>query len=337
MELLNVALEYEDSYIVSLKNGFAKKDAKPVYLSGSQMSVLLDCIIGAYGEQLYKTKADTQVPLNFLASNSVNDLDYIQALEILRSDLDGLRDYCLAKAELYPDYRSASTGLSFAEMAELIKKNKADNADSLYSYIYSNNIFKDPEAIITNYNYAIATKSLDMEGLDRTIADNEKIIRDYKNEQVVFAYGDGNTTQASSVNTDYYNALVLGQAELYSQRAAIQSEINYMKACVENIENADYFSSEDVDAEMQEVVASTAAMETMACDFAKEFVGSDEVKGSFIKASSSVFTAKPFINSSSIRKAVISGVVGAFAAVCIWAVYAFVVEIRKEEKKHAAL
>ena len=227
-QVLNMNYQYNGKYIITLSNGFGigDKEAKKVYLSGNELTNLLNNITAAYNEYFYTTYGFLKLPDNNLDSIANSDLDYIERLDEIESLFKYLSKYCTDKNKgEYLSYRSKSNGLSFLDMNDCLKIIKDVSVDYFYSYIFSENITKGDQTTVTKYKYNLTNLERKFNSILSTISNNETLLSIYKNDNIsINSATDGTNTISSSV-TDYYNTLIAIQTAQYQEKAELGEQI----------------------------------------------------------------------------------------------------------------
>ena len=332
----SIKLNYDNTFIITLANGFGSPEARnKTYLSTAEIQDLLNNIIKAYNNQLYKTMADFTLPESDLESLESNGLDFLENLDIIKTSLVALKDYCDSKAELYPDYRSAATGLSFKDISDTIATINDIDISYLYSFIMYNGITKDQATLINKYNYTLRTAKLDLADVNSRIDGNNKIIENYKNQSISVIGGEDQSGKPLSITTEYYNNLVIAQTELFDRKAELESQISDLENKIKVFgESASSKEVEAVTKEYERVYNDAVAVERLVHDQAEELLASDTVKGSYMVATTAQSKSTSFFSSSNIKKAIIGGVAGVVIAVAAWFVAGFAAELKKEGKEN---
>ena len=215
----NIQLTYLNSYIVTLRNGFGGEgSSRKTYLSSTEISDLLNNMVKAYNGYLYETKANYDLPEGDLSEAVTGDLDYLESLDIISSVMSTFKKYCDSKARSYPNYTSATNGLTFKDLSDMIASVNDVDISYLSAALVSGGISKNPADLLNRLNYSLRNARLELSKIEGNIASNQKIIDEYKNENISVTSSDKQEGQSAKVNTEYYNKLVLSQVALYSQQ-----------------------------------------------------------------------------------------------------------------------
>ena len=333
----NITLKYEDTYILTLKNGFGNPDSsKKIYLSSGEISDLLNNIIKGYNSYLYETKADYDLPEGDLSDAATGDLDYLESLDLIKTVMDSFKKYCDEKAELYPDYTSASTGLSFNDLSSVISSFIDVDLSYLSATLISGGISKTPTDLLNRFVYSLRNAKLELSKVEGNIASVQKIIDEYQNEKISITGSEEQKEQSATITTEYYNDLVLSQVDLYDRQAELSQTIADLESRV--VAFGAEVSPEELgkaDADFNKVYENASEVYELVSDYAKEFINSDTIVNGFMNNTSAQTKAIRFFSSSNIKKALIGGVAGAVIACCLWFVSGFAAEFRKEGRVDA--
>jgi len=142
---------------------------------------------------------------------------------------------------------------------------------------------------------------------------------------------DQGTGTISSITTDYYNSLILGQADNYENKAKIGERIANIEDKINGFKNSGSTSSQKSYVE-EELIKLTTICETLydlTERHADEIINSEFYKNSYIESVGAQYLASSFMSSANIKKAVIGLVIGIVAGVIIWAVDGLCTELKK--------
>ena len=333
----NIQLAYMNSYVVTLKNGFGSEDSsRKTYLSSTEIADLLNNMVKAYNGYLYETKANYDLPEGDLSEAVTGDLDYLESLDIISSVMETFKKYCDEKSKAYPNYTSAANGLTFKDLSDMITSINDVDISYLSASLVSGGISKNPTDLLNRLNYSLRNARLDLSKVEGNIASNQKIIDEYKNENISVTGSDKQEGQTAKVNTEYYNQLVLSQVDLYAQQSALYQEI----ADLENRVVA--FGAEvspetlaKADAEFKKVYEDASEVHDIVLEYCKEFLDSDTVVNNFVTNTAAQTQSTSFFSAANIKKAVIGGVAGAVIACCLWFAAGFTEEMKKGGRTNA--
>ncbi len=332
---------YKNQYVITLKNGFGNgfgNEETLIYLTGDDLSTLLNNIVAEYKDYFFETYGDFTFPDNKIDDVSLEELDYIEWLDNMVTILDSLSTYCdeMEKSD-FAEYYSAKNGFSFKDINRLIKIIKSTKVDYLYSYVYYNCLAKDTDSVITKFNYSLKNLKYTIDVVNENITNGAKMIETYKINSILInrqvnGSGDDSVIRANSV-TDYYNNLVLQQAEFYKEKADLlviaddlQGKISGFsgnKATVEKIAIAEN--------EIAEVNVLCRQLFNLVNGLAEEIAGSETFAGSYITSVDATYDWRFF---SANKKNILIGVMlGVLIAGVAWCVYGFVKEVANGARK----
>ncbi|MBQ2041755.1 MAG: hypothetical protein II485_01050 [Firmicutes bacterium] len=333
----NIQLTYLNSYIVTLRNGFGGEgSSRKTYLSSTEISDLLNNMVKAYNGYLYETKANYDLPEGDLSEAVTGDLDYLESLDIISSVMSTFKKYCDSKARSYPNYTSATNGLTFKDLSDMIASVNDVDISYLSAALVSGGISKNPADLLNRLNYSLRNARLELSKIEGNIASNQKIIDEYKNENISVTSSDKQEGQSAKVNTEYYNKLVLSQVALYSQQSALYQEIADLENRV--VAFGAPVSPEALagaDAEFRKVYEDASEVHDIVLEYCKEFLDSDTVVNNFVSSTAAQTQSVSFFSSSNIKKAVVGGAAGAVIACCLWFAAGFAEEMKKGGRKDA--
>ena len=332
-----IELEYEDTYIVTLNNGFGEEgSSKKVYLSSSEIADLLNNIIKEYNNYLYETKADYDLPEGDLSDAASGDLDYLESLDLIKTVMNAFKKYCDERAELYPEYTSPSNGLTFSDLSAVISSFNDVDLNYLSATLISGGISKTPADLLNRLQFSLRNAKLELSKVEGNIASVQKIIDEYKNETISVTGSDDQAKQNAMITTEYYNDMVLSQVDLYERQAELSQTIADLEKRV--VAFGGEVSPEELakaDADFNKVYKNATEVYALVTDYAKEFINSDTILNGFMNTTSAQTKAESFFSSSNLKKAVIGGIAGAVIACCLWFAAGFVEEFRKEGRENA--
>lgn len=333
-EVLNVDYEYDGKYIITLKNGFSvDPDARSkTYLDGSEMAALLNSIIDSYNQYFYDTYLKKELPENDLESISNTNMDYIERLDSMVSLLNSLSKYCTETAgDKYISYRSKIDGLSFSDINDCIRLVKSINVDYLYAYVFYNSVSKDKRTMTTKYEYQMKNAQRELGVINGRITSTADIIANFKNDSVTMMSGEGTETQSGTTVTDYYNQLIMDQAENYNQKEQLNEKIAALNDKVEDFKSS-YTSAtqhEYVENELEALVNICRNLYNLTESHAEGIIDSDSYKSSYMTFIDAQYFGESFLNAGNVKKAIIGMVIGIVIAVAIWGVDALAEEFKR--------
>ncbi|QTE67038.1 hypothetical protein JNO48_07340 [Clostridiales bacterium] len=348
-QMQNVRMIYNNKFVVRLTNGFtpvgAQDDAKKLVLKDAEVKLLLDRILSAYNDYLVLTYANVKLPDDELFVIDTENLDLLESLELLQTASDNLYNYCDQKSNAVKAYRSHKDGRNLEDWMKTIETGREIAIDYLYSYVYNNSIVRDKNSMITNYRYQLRNAQSQLDVVNSNVATIQSILENYKNDEIFVSMQESDTAKSTRTTTDYYNELILQQANNYASAAKLETTIADLNDKIANL-TAD--SNKVIAAETDLAIAEESLQQTIAsCRAVYEG----------IKAHMEELISSPFYTtyaehtepqdrlqnfiSANLKKMIIGAVAGAVIACGIWFLAALAPEFQKgrkdeDERKEAA-
>lgn len=327
--------QYDGKYIITLSNGFSTA-SDTVYLSGNELSNLLNNIIESYNEYFFMTYSNMTLPDNNLDSIINSDLDYIERLDEIIKLFNSLSAYCTDKTKKeYLTYRSKKDGLSFLDLNDYIKLTKDIDVDYLYSYIFANNITKGKQATLTKFEYNLTNTEREFNAILASIENNSSLITEYKNDNIAISLSEEAANKTGSIVTDYYNRLIINQADYYEKKAELGEQIanlNY-KISGFNSNKNDQSQINYVEKEIEKLKNSCKIIYDLTKEHAEEIIESASYKNSFISYIGSQYKGNSIFNTANIKKVLTGMFAGIFIAIFLWGLDGLIVEIKASSHK----
>ena len=225
-EVQNIELKYENKFVVTLTNGFGEEESQVKYfLKDEELRTILDRVLSAYNEYLFRTYTQIQLPAEEFSAIDTENLDLLESLDLIRTAVDNLYDYCDKMPDSVKTYRSWKTGSTLNDWMEILQTAREVNVDYLYSYAYTNSIVRDKASMITNYQYQLRNAETKLDVLNNDIATVKSILDNYKNDEIFVSMQESDTSKSTRTTTDYYNELILQQADYYADAAELETTI----------------------------------------------------------------------------------------------------------------
>ena len=331
-----VEYTYRNQYIVTLDNGFENE-----YLPGDELSVLLNNIIDEFKDSFFENYAAFKLPDNHLNSLSSDSLDYVEWLDNVNDILDDLEAYCTDEnKEQYLTYRSNKTGLSFADLNELITLVENVKVEYLYSFVYYNCLSKNREVTISNFNYQLRTLNRSLDLINGTIDNRKTVIENYKNDNILVSnQKNGEDQEETIVNTkrvtDYYNQLILGQAEDFGKRTDLRLTISILDDKISGFSKSAGTASQQsiADSEISQLNEIITKLYELVRNHAKEISESETYADSFASSIDSVYVREGMFSAQGLKKMGIGALIGLLAGVLIWGIDGLVAELKESSER----
>ena len=186
---------------------------------------MLDRVLSAYNDYLVTTYADIRLPDDEFSAINIDKQDILESLDMLDTAVQDLYDFCAAKPNELKVYRSWRSGLTLNDLMAELDMARTINVNYLYSYISTNSIVKDRDSLITNYQYQLRNAQNKLDGLNDRISTTQDILDTYKNDEIYVSMQESDTAKSTKMTTDYYNQLILEQADNFDEAARLEAKI----------------------------------------------------------------------------------------------------------------
>ena len=237
--LENAEMKYKNRFIVSLKNGFGEEDSRvKLELTDEELKMLLDRVLTAYNEYLVKTYADLKLPEDKFSAIDIQELDVMDSLDELRAGVQVLLDYGDEKTDTIKEYRSWKTGRSLVDWMETLKTFRSINIDYLYTMVSEYAVTRDKNALLTSYKYLLRNAQNDLQKINEQIEETDKILKNYKNDDIYISMQESDDTRKTKASTEYYNELILQQTKNYDQAKELKITVADYTERIQRLEAA---------------------------------------------------------------------------------------------------
>ena len=335
-------LKYENTFVVSLTNGFGDEDSKKkIELPEDELRLVLDRVLASYNDYLLTTYQPLKLPDDEISAIDTQDIDILESLDQLRAAVQNLYDYCDNKSETTKAYRSWKTGRSLTDWMETLETVRDVNVEYLYSYVYTNSIVKDKKTMITNYQYQLRDAQTQLDVVNENIETVRQILEQYKNDEIYVSMQESDAAKSTKTTTDYYNRLILQQADNYEQARKLKITISDLEDkiasltanIVRTLDEKEALAAANV--ELASAVSTTHAVFEAISDHMEEYMAQPSYT-TFAEHSAALGKSQNFLTAS--MKNIIIGVVGGAVIACgLWFLSGLAPEFRhkKEEDEDA--
>lgn len=324
-------LQYQNRFIVSLKNGFGDANGAKFDLKDEELRILLNRILDAYNDTLVRQFADVRLPEDKLSLIDTEELDVPEVLDSLNTALNSMLTYCNEKPDAVKEYRSWQTGLTMNEWMESIRTIQSVSIDYLDAYVYARGIMRDKDTVALTYRYRIRTLQGDLDKVNENISKNSEILKNYKNNEVYVSMQESDSARTTKMTTAYYNKLVLEQQEYYANAAALRTEIAETQNKLDRLFGTTKKSEIiDVEAELENAITSVKSLYESLRAYMTELFESP-LYTTYSEHSAPQGEAKNFLKASS-KKMIIFGAIGAVVACGLWFLAALAPEFRRNRE-----
>ena len=331
-QVQSIDLTYSNQFVVSLTNGFGGADSRSGHeLTSSELRLLLDRVLSAYNEYLVTTYADVRMPDDEFDAIDIEKQDILESLDLLRSAVSDLYDFCSLQPDKIKSYRSWKSGMTLNDLMGELEVIRSVNVDYLYSYVSTNSIVRDRDSMITGYQYKLRTAQTRLDALNENIATIQDILDNYKNDEIFVSMQESDTARATKTTTDYYNWLIREQAENYSKVTKLEVTIADLQYKLDSLSAPDGGSagSEDQTKAAEELEEALRVCRSAYGQIREQL---EEIHASAFFTTFAEHTVAQGKTSSflasNVKKMLIGGVAGAAVACVLWVLSALAVEFR---------
>jgi len=179
-------------------NNLSNKDE--VELINKITEIYADVFNEKYG---YNTSMESAV-----RSIDYREYDYVDAVDVFSTTLGSLKNYINELAKTDNTRFKAENGYTFADVSESIDTIRTENLEWIASYINYNNVTKDRETLIANYEFRIENLKRDKIVAEENIESLNRTIEDYEKDAIiVFGNADGANTSFNKGSGTYDNLI----------------------------------------------------------------------------------------------------------------------------------
>ena len=335
-QMAGIQTNYTKTFIVSLTNGFGNEDSRTkLMLKDEELKQLLDQILDSYNDYLGKTYLDKALPEDVVSVINVETMDIPECVDQLRTAMMTLYEYCDSKSDQVRNYRSSDTGYSLNDLMKNLQLIQEVDVEYLSAYVFYNGIANDRDSVIDNYKYNLMSAQTALEQINDSIAAVESLLINYKNDEILVSLTESDDVQTATANTDYYNNLLLAQADYEKDAAAQEERIEEMKTRISALENSVNTVTQDSIEEAQEELDRLLDSCQQYYERIKtqmEEVFSSSFYNYMIDHSNALGKEQSFLSQTS--KKMITGIVaGAVIGLAIWFLGGLIPELSHEKRK----
>lgn len=332
-QLQSVQLTYINQFIVSLDNGFGSSDGgNKIYLPDDELRVLLDRVLASYNDYLATTYADFKLPGDEISPIDIENLDIMESLDLLRSAMETLYEYCDGQPDEVKEYRSYRDGRSLNDLMDTLQTAQDVNVEYLYSHVYANSIAKDREEMLGKYLYLLREEQTKLDVVNENIASTAEIIANYKYDSISVENQDSDSSKTTKITTEYYNKLILQQAKNYEEAAALAISIDDLNVKIANLQEGT--SKSDIEQAKRELTSAVSVCKSVydSICLQMEEIMSAPFYTTYAEHTAAQGETTPNFLSANLKKMILFGIIGAFLACGMWFVTAFAAEMKRSRK-----
>jgi len=300
-------------------------------LDGGRTRELLDAVLTAYRGDFMERYANTSALA--LSSNvlSITEYDYLQAADLLRSQLDVISRYASGKVAEAADFRATSTGLSFADLTAAVGAVSGIDIANFVSFVQSNNLTKDAGTRANYYDYQIEQYELTLAELQARLHTLEGTIAGYEKDPVIVMSSQESVAESSQKN-GYYDTLLAQKLSLDREIAETGSKLNETYALRSRLEAStstgteeDYAYADKLLSDLSETIESLSGLAELT---AREYYETELYADAYRVSIPAQYTPAVGLTEAA-RRAIICAAALAGAVVVLWCFDGFKEELMK--------
>ncbi len=230
-------------YSVTLYNNFDQK------ITSGKLTELLQNILTIYRSHFAKTYS-----AGLETTDAITDLqeyDYAQQLDAIRTGVDQDNRFALEVQELAPEFRQG--GRSFGDIA-VRYQNLGNDIDRLEATITLNAVSKDRIRLQKRYEMEIRTQGFQLESLTEELKQIEAQVDSFEKDGIIYVSANGALNRVGSSSSDTYDKLVEKRKSVSDQIAEINATIALYQARLDDMTGVAAKAAEAAD-EAEDVTA----------------------------------------------------------------------------------
>lgn len=241
-------------------------------MSGTETTEILNAVLESYRDWFLDTYTNTAVLT--VTGNMINyqDYDYVEAVDIIKSQVDIMQSYVAERLKDAPDFRSANTGLSFGDIRTSLNTIESIDLAKLVSYVENNNLTRDKQSLVEYYNYNIKEYTMDISELQSQLSTVQATIDSYVKDPVVIVSSQ-ETTQEITQKDEYYDTLLEKKINLSNQIAQINTKLNKTYTLLNTLQSAGIQSTQK---ELEKADTMLASITSTLSDWAERIEDTTE-------------------------------------------------------------
>lgn len=332
-QLQDAEMEYKNSFVVTLKNGFGDEDSRvKLELKSAELSQVLDRVLSVYNDYLVRNYADIRLPEDKLSVIDIQSLDIMDSLDEMRAGIEDLEKYCNEKSETVQNYRSWKTGRSLTDWEETLETFKNIDVDYLYTMVSEKAITRDKAALLMSYKYMLRNAQNELQKVNEDIEETKTILANYKNDDIFVSMQESDGAKSTKAATDYYNDLMLQQTENFEKAAELEVTIaDYTNRILRLEATTQTEVTDEVEEELERSMSTAQSLYDDVASHMEELFDS-ALYTSYARHTTPQGKMKNFLVASQ-KKIIIGVAIGAVLALGLWFLAGLAPEFHREHKE----
>lgn len=291
-------------------------------MNGKETRELLDAVLLCYKRYFMDTYANTSIPGMATEVLDAEGYDYLQASDMIGSQIDAIQDYVDAKAQEAPDFRAGSTGFSFSDLSSAIDAVRRLDLNNFVSFVQANNLTKDAGVQVDYYNYQVKQYNFDIQELQTQLASVERMITDYEKNPVIVMSNQESVTETAQTD-EYYNSLMEQKLSLNKEISELNTRLNEAYAMINALNGAEATATEEdytyADTLLKGLLETVEGWSDLVKRTAEEYFEADLYANAYRIAIPAQYSAMGSLGEL-IKRMILFGGIGGIAVIILWGI-----------------
>jgi hypothetical protein len=268
--MLDVSV-YPTRFIITL-------DLKNAKINKDDGARVLDAILDSYKRYFYETYGYNRALGSAVLAVDYHDYDYERAIDVFDSTLESAQKYVSALANQdSTSFRSTTTGYSFSDLSSAIGTLRSEDLGWISSYVTINNVTKDKELLLINYQYRIDNLKRQRTAAQSNLESVEASIEKYQKDTVMVMAGANSETAnlTLSQSSPQYDQMIDRKLATQAEIAECTKDIDYYEGRIESLNQSTGSTSKSqmelLDAELDKLYEKTNNILNLVESTADEF------------------------------------------------------------------
>ena len=206
LEQLNELEYHPTQFMVTFKND------RKLGLSGEESNKLVNELLKEYKNYFIDTYGDKEVLSIALGEVNYGEYDYPEVARVMKGQIDIITSYISDKKKESPDFRSKTTQMSFGDIISYLNIINDVDISRVNSLIYSYNLTKDKNTLLSLYQYRIEQYQLEMSKKQDEAKMAQDAVKSYQKDKNLVMVPGMNGDIAGTTEVDqknqYYDQLL---------------------------------------------------------------------------------------------------------------------------------
>jgi hypothetical protein len=233
LEELNELEYHPTQFMVTFKN------EKKLGLDGDEANKVVNELLKEYKNYFIETYGDKNVLSIAVGELNYDEYDYPEVARIMKGQIDIITSYISDKKKVSPDFRSKTTQMSFGDIVSYLNIINDVDISRMNSLIYSYNLTKDKDRLLSLYQYRIEQYQLEMGKKQDEAQMAQAAVKAYQKDKNLIMMPGSNGETAGTTEFDqkneYYDQLLGRSVDAGVTASEDAREIEYYTKILEKI------------------------------------------------------------------------------------------------------